>query len=58
MRITLARRVGVCLSVLLLTSLGILAGSHEQIASKTGPGLFVSEGIGHSYLPAGVRSYQ
>ncbi len=34
MRVTLARRVGVCLSVLLLTSLGILAGSHEQIASK------------------------
>lgn len=34
MHVTLARRVGVCLSVLLLTSLGILAGSHEQIASK------------------------
>jgi hypothetical protein len=34
--------VGVCLGVLLLTSLGILAGSHEQIASETGltPDLF------------------
>ena len=33
MRITLARRVGICLSVILLTSLGIFAGSHEQISS-------------------------
>jgi hypothetical protein len=34
--------VGVCLSVLLLTSLGIFAGSHEQIASETdlAPDLF------------------
>ncbi|MEA1871671.1 MAG: hypothetical protein U9N00_05715, partial [Candidatus Bipolaricaulota bacterium] len=42
MRITSVRLVGVCLGVLLLTSLGVLAGSHEQIASKTGlaPDLF------------------
>jgi hypothetical protein len=42
MRKTLAGWVGVCLLLFLLTGLGVLAGSHEQIASKTGldPDLF------------------